>query len=255
MKITQTIGIASALLLVAGCAHEEYSARTDESVSPSYGHSSGRTEDNTHHNVVPSPPSGGGYSGSASGTYSTGNGGTYSVGVSTGGQSQSDNTIVAQVRAALERDPEIAFVVPNIQISANNGAIILNGHVQSEEQKRQILSRVQQVTGVATVNNQLEIMPGSNGSGSSSSGSQMNPTGGSSGADRLYKDASNGPDQSTNNALNPTSRENAASQLYRESDQNNSSTNAVNSTSRENGNSQIYQGNPGENSNTNNNPQ
>jgi len=253
MKITQTMGIASALLLVTGCAHEEYSARTDESVSPGYGYSSGRTEYNTHNNFS-SAPSAGGYSGNASGTYSTGNGGAYSGGVSTGSQSQSDNTIVAQVRAALERDPEIAFVVPNIQISANNGAIMLNGHVQSEEQKRQILSKVQQVTGVATVNNQLEVMPGLNGPGSSG-GPQMNPTGGSSGADRLYKDASNGRDNSTNNALNPTSRENSASQLYRESNQENRSTNSLNPTSLENGSSQIYQGNPGENSDTNSNRQ
>jgi len=204
---------------------------------------------------------GGNYFGSANGTYSTGNGGAYSGGVSDGSQSQSDNTVVAQVREALERDPEIAFVVPNIQISAKNGAIILDGHVQSEEQKRQILSRVRQVTGVVTVNNQLNVMAGPNRP-ENTSDSQMNPTGAHSGADRLYKDAADGRDNSTNNVLNPTSRENGPSQLYRESNQgenenqqnmNNSSTNSLNPTSRENGSSQIYQGNPGENSNTNGN--
>jgi osmotically-inducible protein OsmY len=268
MKITQTIGLASAMLLAAGCAHDEHSAQYGETVSPSYGYSSsGRTEYNTQNNIS-SPSTSSTYSGSAgaSGSYSTSNEGNYSGGISQGGQSQSDNTIVAQVRESLQRDPEIAFVVPNIQITANNGAIILSGSVQSEEQKRQILSKVQQVTGVVTVNNQLNITPGP--SGGQGAGA-MNPTS-NSGSERLYKDAGNGKDNSTNNALNPTSRETGPSQLYRESNQgqNNTSSNQwqnqeqniggsnhvgastsgsingsgeLNATSRTNGSSQLYQ--------------
>jgi hypothetical protein len=241
MKITQTITMASALLLAAGCAHEERSVRTDESASPSYGYSYAGSK----------------YSGRGtySGTPTTENG-AFSSNASA---SQSDNTIVAQVREDLRRDPEIAVIVPNIQISANNGAIILSGSVQSEQQKRQILSRVQKVTGVVTVNNQLTVISGANGQ----QNPQLNPTGANSGNDRLYKDAANGADHSTNNALNPTSRENGPSQLYRESNQGPSGqqpNDSLNATSRTNGQSQIYQGNPGEkpqdqNSNTNNNRQ
>jgi len=183
MKMTRTITMASALLLAAGCAHEEHSVRTEESVSPSYGYSTGGTEYNrynTQNNFSSSTSANGTYSGNAgtSGNYSSGASGTYSstpttdngAYASTASGSQSDNTIVAQVREDLRRDPEIALIVQNIQISANNGAIILSGSVQSEEQKRQILSRVQKVTGVATVNNQLTVMSGANGQ----QNSQMN---------------------------------------------------------------------------------
>jgi len=228
MKIAQTIGIAFAFLLAAGCAHEERN----------YGSYSGPGEYNTQNNFS-SPPGGGRIIQSS--------------------PSQSDNSIVAQVRESLQRDPEIAFVVPNIQITAANGAIILNGSVQSEEQKRQIMAKVLQVNGVVAVNNQLSVMSGPNGA--QGSGSQLNPTGASD-SERLYKDAANGQDNSTNNALNLISHDDRADQLYRESNQggNNNSSNDLNPTSRDNGSTQIYQGNPGEkpqdqNSNTNNNLQ
>ena len=238
MKLTQTIGIASALLFAAGCAHEERSVRTDETVSPAYGSYPAQREYSTQNRSSSS---------SADGV----NSGNAARGFSQGKPSRSDNAIVAQVRETLQHDPEIAFVVPSIQISANNGAVVLTGSVQSEEQKHQIMAKVLQVTGVFAVNNQLSVMSQPNG------GSQLNPTG-NSGAERLYKD-SNSQDNSTNNALNQISHDGRASQLYRESNQgeNNSSSNELNPTSRENGNMQIYQGNPGEkvqdeNSNTNN---
>jgi len=217
MKMTHAITIASTVLLAVGCAHEERSARTNETVSPGYG-----------------------YSAPANGTYSSSparDSGTSSL---TGSTSESDNSIVAQVRENLQNDPEIAFVVPNIQITANNGAIILSGSVQSEEQKRQILSRVQKVAGVVTVNNQLNVI----------SGASLNPTG--MGPDRLYRDAADGQDRSTNNALTPTSRDDGPSQLYHDSNQgeqnSNSSTNGFSPTSQDSGGGHIYQSNPGENS-------
>ena len=149
-----------------------------------------------------------------------------------------------RIDEALQRDPEIALVVPNIQITAANGAIILTGSVQSDEQKRQIMAKVLQVSGVVAVNNQLSVIAGPNG-GQGAGG--LNPTS-NSGSERLYKDSANGPDNSTNNVLNPTSGDNGSTQLYRESTQgvNNDSSGELNPTSRGNGNSQIYQGNPGE---------
>jgi len=249
MKITYTITMASALLLAAGCAHEERSYTTSET-----GYSSGHiSEYNTQNNYS----SGGGasssqptYSGSvgADGTYTpyASSDSSVSGGFAAGAGTESDNTIVAQVRESLRQDPEIALIVPNIQISAHNGVIILNGSVQSEEQKRQILSRIKNVSGVVTVNNQLNVMAGPNGQ--NSSGSQLNPTGASSDdSQRLYKDA-NTQDSSPNNALNSTSRQNGETQIYHqgEAGQNQStnnvqSTDALNPTSQSSGQSQMLQ--------------
>jgi hypothetical protein len=59
------------------------------------------------------------------------------------------------VRESLRRNVEIAPMVPNIQINANNGAVILSGWVQSVEQKHQVGAIARNVAGVVVVNNQL----------------------------------------------------------------------------------------------------
>jgi len=202
MKITYTVTLASALLFVAGCAHDEHMVRTEETtVTPSYTYYSAQPELNTP--STSSSPSATANPESA----------TYAGQAAAVPDRQSDNAIVAQVRETLLRDPEIAFIVPNLQITANNGAIILNGSVQSEEQRRQILAKVRDISGVVNVNNQLNVMAGPN----NSNGSQLNPTSANSGPDRLYKDAAEGPDSSTNSVLNPTSRGTQSTPLYRQS--------------------------------------
>src|SRR6185312_10819757 len=72
MKITYTITMASALLLAAGCAHEERTVRTNET-----GYSSGHISEYNTDNHYSSPSVGGSYS--ADGSYSSGGGGTYST--------------------------------------------------------------------------------------------------------------------------------------------------------------------------------
>ena len=283
MKMTYTVTMASALLLAAGCAHEERDYSSTET-----GYSSGHISE--YNSTAPSL--GGSYS--ADGSYSSGGGGSYAsrpdgnysgtvgadgtytpyantdtssaVGGYAGSSgSGSDEAVVAQVRESLRQDPEIALIVPNIQISARNGAVILSGSVQSEEQRRQIFSRVQNITGVVAVNNQLNVMAGVNGQNQNGQnvnaqnpgGSQLNPTGSSSDSQRLYKDA-NGQDNSTNNALNSTSRPNGGAQIYQDSNQSRSGTetnnNALSPTSSD-ADSNLRQGSQwqaGQNQNTNN---
>lgn len=258
MKITRTIAMASALLLAAGCAHEEQHAQYDESISP-YA-SDGTPRYNSY-----------------GGSYSPG-------GAATGASpsqsaSRSDNTIVTQVRESLQQDPEIAPIVPSIQISANNGTIVLNGIVQSEEQKRQIGSIVHNTGGVVTVNNQLQVAPTGQGgagqaapnaiqgaqeggatgqsqssspqlspntapSGQSSEGGTLNPTSTSNNSPpQIYQSSSNSVSAPSDETLNPTSSSNSAPRLYQEpgNGMENSSSNALPPTSRTNGASEIYQ--------------
>jgi osmotically-inducible protein OsmY len=250
MKITSALTITSALLLAAGCAHEERQAdygTTDgqtsyNSSSTYYGGEGGtvQTENDRNRSAGSAEANVG-----VSGGYSAGANGMYS----SGGAGDSDNTIVTQVRQSLEQDPEIAPIVPNLQITANNGTVVISGSVQSDEQKRQIESLVHKSAGVVTVNNKLTI---SANSGSSNRGnSQLNPTGSSSGnSQRLYKDA-NSADNSTNNALNPTSNS-GENPIYQQGNQvpsslnssnsNSSSGSQLNPTSRKNSSSQMYQG-------------
>lgn len=275
MKITHTIAMASALLLAAGCAHEEHHAQYDESISPYASDGAPRYQ-----------PYGGSYSpgGSTTGTSAS------------QPASRSDDTIVTQVRESLQQDPEIAPIVPNIQITANNGTVELNGTVQSQEQKRQIQSIVVNTGGVVIVDDHLHVSstgqsgmgqtsrpneqstiysggtnnvqnPSSNPqlnpntapSGQSGEGGTLNPTSTSNNSPpQIYQNSSNSV--SAPGTLNPTSNDtNSAPRLYQEpgNTTSNSSGDVLNPTSRTNGTSEIYeknnQGKSMEQQNTNNN--
>jgi hypothetical protein len=240
MRVSYTLVMASALLL-AGCAREQHNAQYDESISPAY--SAGRmTEyDNDHNTAVSSPvvPSA-----------------TVAAGKS---PAQSDNAIVASVRELLRRNAEVAPIVPNIQISANNGAIILSGTVQSAEQKRQIEAIAQQATGVVAVNNQLDIIstPQQTGMENQVSNPLLNPTStGTNNPPVLYQNAAGGAENSNTNALTPSSTStvsNSPPRLYRDagSSAENSNSNALLETSRPNGAGRIYQEQNGQPQTTN----
>jgi len=147
MKLKHTFSLGSALLLAVGCAHENHQAKYDESISPYAADGTSRyanQQNNIHLNA----------------------GGTTDNSAMTAGTLQkeaakapsvSDNTLVTQVHEALERNAEIAPIVPNIQISANNGTVTLSGTVQSEAQKRQIESICLNASGnsLVVLDNQL----------------------------------------------------------------------------------------------------
>jgi hypothetical protein len=149
----------------------------------------------------------------------------------------------------LRRDAEIAPIVPNLKITANNGAVILSGSVQSEEQKRQIEAIAQQATGVRAINNQLHIITSPAYRENPSSNPPLNPT--SNNGDkspRLYKNAPGSTDNSGTNALNQTSRPEGSDRLYQNagSTTQNSNSNALNGQ-EQNGQPQTTNSNPNKN--------
>lgn len=210
MKIKPAITMASALLLAAGCAHEEpHYAQYDDSMAPSF--SSGRMSD---YNSVRSSDSTGVIGNTdVSGRFMAGgavgespspsHGPGYSVEGQAGSQAQSDNVIVAQVRESLQRDPEIALIVPNIQIGANNGAVVLDGSVQSEEQRRQIGLLARRASGVVAVNNQLKVIA-SDRPAVIDNPTQLNPTSNPNGEERIYEQS--GPMDNTNSVNDTESK-------------------------------------------------
>jgi hypothetical protein len=209
MKITHTIAIASALLLAAGCAHEKQHAQYDESISPY------KIDGTPRYDAYGGGYSPGGANAGVGTSQSTGQseatGGISGTQSATLSESQSDNAIVTQVRESLERDAEIAPIVPNIQISANNGTIILSGMVQSDEQKRQIESLCHNAGATVTVKNQLQVSSsGQSGMGQGTpNANQSSQQGGA--LDQTSRPnekntagaAINVPNQSSNPQLNP----------------------------------------------------
>jgi hypothetical protein len=198
MKITPPITMASVLLLAAGCAHEvRQQARYDESISP--GYSNGRMSEYYQGTSTSGADVGSKFmsGGTVGENPSPSHGPGYTVEGQLGSQAQSDNAIIAHVRESLQRAPEIALIVPNIQIGANNGAVALDGTVQSEEQRRQIESIAKRASGVAAVNNQLKVLSSQPPAGMDNpNGSQLSPTSVPKGEQRIYEQ--NGPMDNTN---------------------------------------------------------
>lgn len=235
MKIRRTIALASAAILAAGCAHEQHQAQYNESVAPNATQSSQYNSSQ--------------YTGGQSVTVA----GTSTV---------PNDTLVNQVRQSLQQDPKIAPVVPNIQITADHGLVVLSGTVQSREQKMQIQSTVAGLSGVDILDDQLRV-----------SGSAMNPTSRPDAGSQIYSnpggntndEAGNPPPNPTANGdtnsvnqphlLNPTSNNtNSPPRIYHDAGTMNSSTNnALNATSQTNGPSQIYQEQNSQGMNTNGN--
>lgn len=199
MKIPSVTRVLSLplLLAIAGCAHEEYKF--------------------ADYPIQPSTPS---YQGSASTPSSTSSGAssdsTASSSSQMGSTSQSssqmgstaaagamDNDLASQVRQALQRDSTVASVIPNLQISANSGAVTIAGTVNSEEQKQSIESIAKQTLGVVSVDNQLQVSSqaalGMGNEGFATGGATTN---------------TNNLDSTSAGAVTPTSRADQPSSVY-----------------------------------------
>jgi len=74
-----------------------------------------------------------------------------------GASSETDRTLVSQVRTELNKDASLAAIVPTIQITAQNGTVTLSGNVPSEQEKQKIEAAVKNAGNVVTVDNQLQV--------------------------------------------------------------------------------------------------
>ena len=68
-----------------------------------------------------------------------------------------DTALVRQIRHDLASDASLSAYAQNIKIIALNGKVILKGTVKSEAEKQDIYAKVVAETGVATVENKLEV--------------------------------------------------------------------------------------------------
>jgi osmotically-inducible protein OsmY len=76
------------------------------------------------------------------------------------GANETDQTLSQQIRSTLQKDPAIASLGSNVKISLENGKATLMGTVTDEDSKNKIESAIQQVSGVTSVDNQLQVNAG-----------------------------------------------------------------------------------------------
>jgi osmotically-inducible protein OsmY len=139
MKMAKNLFCVSSLVLLAvGCARHDRFSDTAY-YSPSYG-------------------AGGATSSSATTTteFNTAQPSTQST-VSTTASASTDQALSTQVQQSLKNDPTTSTIAPQIQVSAQGGAVTLSGTVASEQEKQRVETMVKSTSGVVNVNNQLEV--------------------------------------------------------------------------------------------------
>jgi osmotically-inducible protein OsmY len=71
--------------------------------------------------------------------------------------SEADRQLGQKIAQEINTDSTLAGQISGLKISVDNGKVTLKGNVKSDEQKKTIESAVQRVTGVGSVDNQLQM--------------------------------------------------------------------------------------------------
>jgi hyperosmotically inducible periplasmic protein len=72
-------------------------------------------------------------------------------------ENEADRTISQNIRDVLRADDSLSTNAKNIKIITNQGIVTLRGPVKNEKEKNAIEAKARRVTGVKSVDNQLEI--------------------------------------------------------------------------------------------------
>jgi hyperosmotically inducible periplasmic protein len=72
-------------------------------------------------------------------------------------ESKEDRTVTQKIRQAIMKDDSLSTDAKNIKIITINGVVTLRGPVASSQEKDTIARKVNGVSGVSRVDNQLEV--------------------------------------------------------------------------------------------------
>lgn len=80
--------------------------------------------------------------------------------LTSGNQSESeiDRTITQKIRQAIMEDDSLSTNAKNIKIVSINGVVTLRGPVNSDKEKSEIARKARSISGVKSIDNQLEIV-------------------------------------------------------------------------------------------------
>ena len=74
-------------------------------------------------------------------------------------ENANDKTLVRQIRQALTKDKALSTYAHNVKIISQGGQVTLKGPVRSQEEKRAVEAKAEQVAGEHNVTSQLEVTP------------------------------------------------------------------------------------------------
>jgi hyperosmotically inducible periplasmic protein len=146
--VTRAFAVMACALLFAACNKTERADRTDTTTTPATATTDTNTSALGTGASVREPA---GTDASTTDTSAT------TIDTTSATTSDADNTLTERVRTTLQSDTAIAGKVQNLQVSASNGKVTLRGTVNSDQEKRDLEKKVQQLIGTAKVDNQLEV--------------------------------------------------------------------------------------------------
>ena len=105
-------------------------------------------------------------------------------------KSETDRTLNQNIRQTLNTDSSLSASAKNVHFDTDNGKVTLRGTVPTEKDKKDLAAKVEKMSGVKDVDNQLQIAPSTSSaadrmgssndvasSGSSAMGSKSSPMG------------------------------------------------------------------------------
>jgi osmotically-inducible protein OsmY len=72
---------------------------------------------------------------------------------------RSDREITRQIRQSIMKDKSLSTYAHNVKIISQNGMVTLKGPVRSEEEKKSIEAKANQVAGDGKVTSELDVKP------------------------------------------------------------------------------------------------
>jgi len=74
-------------------------------------------------------------------------------------ENANDKTLVRQIRQALVKDKALSTYAHNVKVISQGGQVTLKGPVRSQEEKRAVEAKAEQIAGEQNVTSQLEVAP------------------------------------------------------------------------------------------------
>jgi osmotically-inducible protein OsmY len=72
---------------------------------------------------------------------------------------EADKNLNNRIRSALSSDSSLRGAGQNFSLHSDNGVVTLNGTVATEKDKSDLENKIQRMTGVSRVDNNLQIAP------------------------------------------------------------------------------------------------
>lgn len=74
-------------------------------------------------------------------------------------ENRPDRDITKQIRQAIMKDKSLSTYAHNVKIITQGGIVTIKGPVRSEEEKRAVEAKAEEVAGEGKVHNQLDVKP------------------------------------------------------------------------------------------------